>query len=135
MKLHNVNWICTQNAAKLNELGIVTTQDLLRYGKTVKRRARLAQKLGVTRSKMLKWVHSADLARVRGVGDDYVTMLHRANVHTLDDLAQQDAERLVDQFVSLNRMYHVVKRVPAPKSVSGWISSAQDLPRLVSYEG
>ena len=133
MKLSHVNWICTSNADKLRRVGISTTDDLLRHGKTEVQRARLASKVGVTRSKVLRWVHSADLSRVRGIRDDYVSMMNRAKVYTPDDLAAQDAEGLVDQFLSLNRVYHIVKRVPAPHTVSRWIVSAQELPRLVKY--
>ncbi len=134
MNLSKVSWISSHNVAKLSQLGIRTTEDLLRAGNDSKRRAVLAKKMSVTRRKILGWVRSADLTRVSGIGDDYVIVLIRSKVYTPHQLAQQDADCLFTQIARTNSTYRLVKRMPASTSVSQWIRNARKLPTIVSYE-
>ncbi len=134
MNLLKVSWISSRNVVKLQKLGIRTTKDLLRAGNNAENRAVLAAQIGVTRRKVLGWVRSADLSRINGIGDDYVTILTRSKVYTPHDLAEQDVECLLEQIAATNSTYHLVRRMPASTSVSRWISTAQNLPHIVCYE-
>lgn len=134
MNLSKVSWISVRNVAKLNQLGIRTTKDLLRAGKDAENRAVLARQVGVTRRKVLGWVCSADLTRISGIGDDYVIILTRSNIHTPHELAEQDVDCLLEQIARINSTYRLVQRMPASTSVSKWIATARTLPCVVSYE-
>ena len=134
MNLSKVSWISSRNVAKLKQIGICTTGDLLRAGNDSRCRARLAKRVGVTRRKVLGWVRSADLSRVNGVGDDYVIILTRTKVYTPQQLAQQEPDYLLTQIAMTNATHRLVKRMPASTSISQWITNAQMLPMVVSYE-
>lgn len=134
MKLAKVSWISSRNVAKLEQIGIRTTADLMDAGCNASNRAVIAEKIGVTRRKVLGWVRSADLSRVSGIGNDYVVVLTRSNVYTPNDLAKQKVEPLLQKMSDANSTFRLVNRMPAAKSISRWINSAQSLPTVVSYE-
>lgn len=134
MNLSKVSWISLRNVTKLNQVGVHTTKDLLHVGRDSEHRAVLAKKVGVTRRKVLGWVCSADLTRINGIGDDYVTILTRSNVQTPHDLVDKDVDCLLEQIAVTNSTYRLVRRMPASTSVSNWIKSARTLPVVVSYE-
>jgi len=65
-------------AAKLNEAGLQTTDDLLFAGGTPQCRASIAEKTGIGDGLILEWVNHADLYRIKGVGSEYADLLEEA---------------------------------------------------------
>ncbi len=117
--------------AKLRQLSIKDSSDLLRLGKSPDAVVELARALDVEPSVIVQLMHRAELAQIRGVGGTYTMLLEKAGIHTLRDLAASSPEDLQAQFSRINSDQRLVGRVPALAMVNGWISKARRLPSLV----
>ena len=120
-------------AAKLRDLGLKTTDDLLRVGANPKGREDLAFASGISGKLILRWVNMADLFRIKGVGEQYSDLLEAAGVDTVPELAQRRADNLTKKMAEVNDQKQLVRRVPTEAQVTGWIESAKGLPRVVTY--
>ena len=120
-------------AGKLKEIGVTTTAALLRAGSTPKGRKQLAEQTGISPKQILKWVNRVDLARIRGISEQYADLLEAAGVDTVPELAQRNAENLLQKLVETNDAKRLVRRLPTLGMVSSWISQAKELPRVVVY--
>lgn len=132
-RLIDVEGIGPVNARKLKEAGIATIEALLREGSTPKGRKSIADKAGVNDALILEWVNHADLFRIKGVGEEYSDLLEEAGVDTVVELAQRNAENLLEKMGSINEKKRIVRRLPTLGQVEGWIKQAKKLPRAVSY--
>ena len=89
---------------------------------------------GISGKLLLKWINRADLARVKGIGEEYADLLELAGVDTVPALARRNAENLhktLLEAAAANK--NVVRRVPAATEVVKWVTAAKELPRVVSY--
>ena len=120
-------------ARKLHEAGITTTEELLEQGATPGGRKELVQKTGIGDRLILRWVHRADLFRVKGIGEQYSDLLAAAGVETVLELAQRRADHLHQKLVETNQAKRLVRVVPGPEQVADWVQQAHELPRVVSY--
>jgi predicted flap endonuclease-1-like 5' DNA nuclease len=132
-KLIDVEGIGPANARKLKEAGIATIEALLQQGATPKGRKSIAEKANVNDALILEWVNHADLFRIKGVGEEYSDLLEEAGVDTVVELAQRNAENLLEKMGSINEKKRLVRRLPTLGQVKGWIEQAKKLPRAVSY--
>ena len=132
-KLIDVEGIGPANARKLKEAGIATIEALLQQGATPKGRKSIAEKANVSDALILEWVNHADLFRIKGVGEEYSDLLEEAGVDTVVELAQRNAENLLEKMGSINEKKRLVRRLPTLGQVKGWIEQAKKLPRAVSY--
>ena len=121
-------------AGKLKEIGITTTAALLRAGSTPKGRKELAEQSGISPKQILKWVNRVDLARIRGISEQYADLLEAAGVDTVPELAQRNADNLLQKLVETNDAKRLVRRLPTLGMVSSWIAQAKELPRVVVYK-
>jgi predicted flap endonuclease-1-like 5' DNA nuclease len=121
-------------AGKLKELGITTTAALLRAGATPKGRKELAEKTGISPKQILKWINRVDLARIRGISEQYADLLEAAGVDTVPELAQRNADNLFQKMVEVNEAKRLVRRLPTLGMVTSWITQAKELPRVVVYK-
>jgi small subunit ribosomal protein S1 len=120
-------------ASKLNEIGVMTTDQLLESGSTAKGRAELAEKSGISEKLILTWVNHCDLFRVNGVGAQYAELLEAAGVDTVVELARRNVENLVAKLAEVNAEKNLVNRLPDEGSVQDWIEQAKSLPRMINY--
>jgi predicted flap endonuclease-1-like 5' DNA nuclease len=120
--------------AKLKAIGITTTAALLRAGSTPKGRKELAEQTGISPKQILKWVNRVDLARVRGISEQYADLLEGAGVDTVPELAQRNPESLHQKLVETNEAKRLVRRLPTLGMVTSWIAQAKELPRVVVYK-
>jgi len=132
-QIEDIEGIGPTYAKKLVEVGIKTTDDLLEAGSTPKNRESLAAKTGITEKLILEWVNSADLFRVKGVGEEYSDLLEEAGVDTVVELSKRVAENLHAKILELNEKKKLVRRPPTLKEVKQWIEQAKKLPRKVEY--
>ena len=132
-KLIDVEGIGPANARKLKEAGIATIEALLQQGATPKGRKSIAEKANISDALILEWVNHADLFRIKGVGEEYSDLLEEAGVDTVVELAQRNAENLLEKMGSINEKKRLVRRLPTLGQVKGWIEQAKKLPRAVSY--
>jgi nucleotidyltransferase/DNA polymerase involved in DNA repair len=116
----------------LRKLGIDTVNDLLRVGATERGRRRLANKIGVTYSTLLKWVYREDLLRVKGIGGKYSALLESVGVNTAADLKTKNPHDLFQTLRALNRERHLVRRIPPSMTIEIWVDNAKSLePMLI----
>lgn len=120
-------------AQKLAELGIRTTEALLKAGASAKGRKELAEKTGISDAQILRWVNRADLFRVKGVGEEYSDLLEAAGVDTVPELARRAAANLHAKLGEVNATKKLVRKMPTEDQVAGWIEQAKKLPRVMTY--
>jgi predicted flap endonuclease-1-like 5' DNA nuclease len=120
-------------AEKLKKAGIVTTDTLLEKGATPKGRKDLADKIGIGDGLILEWVNHVDLYRINGVGSEYADLLEEVGVDTVVELAQRNAEHLVQKMEEVNKSKKVVRKIPVLSQVEDWVAQAKKLPRAISY--
>jgi hypothetical protein len=121
------------NEAKLTDLGIRTTDDLLARAATPGGRTELAGALGVTDREILKWANCADLMRVDGIGMQFADLLEEAGVDTIPELAQRNAGNLHARVVAVNTERQLSGRAPTAQEVERWIDQARSMPRILQY--
>ncbi len=119
--------------AKLMELGIKTTDQLLERVADKKGRQELAEALGVSEKLVLNWANRADLFRVKGIGEEYSDLLEAAGVDTVPELAQRNPENLHKKLLEVNAQKKLVRRPPSLNQVKSWVEQAKEMPRKLTY--
>ena len=132
-KLVEIEGIGKTYAVKLEAAEIGSQEQLLEAGASPKGRKDLAAKSGISGKLLLKWINRADLARVKGIGEEYADLLELAGVDTVPELAQRNATNLHQKLADQNEAQKVVRRVPYLAAVEKWIAAAKDLPRAIHY--
>jgi len=82
---------------------------------------------------ILRWVNHADLFRIKGVGEEYADLLEAAGVDTVPELAQRNAENLLQKVTEVNEEKNLVRALPRLDQLQDWIGQAKELPRKVEY--
>ena len=133
-KLVDIEGIGATYAAKLTEAGVKSQEALLKAGDTPKARKDLEKMTGISGKLLLKWINRADLARVKGIGEEYADLLELAGVDTVPELAKRRPDNLHKKLLEVAEANkNVVRRVPAATEVEKWVLAAKELPRAVSY--
>ena len=132
-KIIDVEGIGTIYADRLANVGVNTTEDLLKVGATPKGRKDLAEKTGIGDALILEWVNHVDLYRIKGVGSEYSDLLEAAGVDTIPELAQRNASNLTQKIEEVNRVKKLVRKLPVESQVADWIEQAKKLPRVITY--
>jgi len=120
-------------AEKLKAVGIDAPKDLLERGATPRGRQEIAAATGISDKLILKWVNHVDLYRIKGIGSEYADLLEIAGVDTVVELATRNPANLYQRLVSVNMEKRLVRKVPFPSQVEGWIEQAKQLPRVLTY--
>lgn len=120
-------------ARKLQEVGLVTTEALLKRGSTPKGREEIAEQSGIDVKKILEWVNRADLFRIKGVAEEYSDLLENSGVDTVPELAQRNPANLHVKMTEVNLAKQLVRRLPTQDEVGRWVKQAKELPRVVTY--
>ena len=132
-KLLDVEGIGETYALKLKGAGIGSLEALLEKGATPKGRKELAETSGISEKLILEWVNHADLWRIKGVSEEYSDLLEEAGVDTVVELAKRVPDNLYKKMKEVNTAKKLVRRLPGPKQVAGWVEEAKKLPRVVKY--
>ena len=113
---------------KLKARGIKDSDDLLQACRTPHAAVELAMSSGTEVSVLMRLLHRAELARIRGIGETYTKLLEEAGVATTRELAAVTPDDLRARLTRINADKKLVGRVPAPAMVNGWVSKAQRMP-------
>ena len=132
-KLLKIEGIGRTVASKLEGAGIVSIEALLEQGSTPSGRKGLSQITRIPSRRLLHFVHRADLARVKGVGEEYAELLEVAGISNVTKLANCDVDELMATLKDVNRYRRLVRRMPAKRLVTEWINTARALPPVVKY--
>ncbi len=129
----DIEGIGPQYAKTLSEIGIKTTEALLKQGATPKGRKIIEEKTQIGHKLILEWVNLADLFRIKGVGEEYSDLLEEAGVDTVIELSNRNAENLFAKVNEVNSKKKLVRRPPALSMVQSWIDQAKKLNRVIEY--
>jgi predicted flap endonuclease-1-like 5' DNA nuclease len=132
-RLTEIEGIGATYAQTLAEAGIATTEALLEQGGTPQGRKALAEKTGISGKRLLNWINRADLARVKGIGEEYADLLEVAGVDTVPELAQRNPQNLYKKLVEINEEKQLARRSPSQDQVKAWVEQAEELPRAITY--
>ncbi|MEO1593225.1 MAG: DUF4332 domain-containing protein [Cyanobacteria bacterium J06632_22] len=111
---------------KFQHVGILTTADLIRQGRSPKSRLALAEQLNSHPQHINKWTALARLAALPSVGPTYCGLLLHAGVSSPEQLATAQVQRLHQQLQRLHlRLLSQVKNCPGPPLISQWIQEAR----------
>jgi predicted flap endonuclease-1-like 5' DNA nuclease len=132
-QLQDVEGIGKKYSADLKMAGVRSIMALLEKGATLKGRKEIAEKSGVSEDLVLQWVNHADLYRIRGIGSEYSDLLEAAGVDTVPELAQRNADSLMEKLKVANTEKKRVRRLPVLAQVQDWIAQAKSLPRVINY--
>jgi predicted flap endonuclease-1-like 5' DNA nuclease len=132
-KLVEIEGIGEKYSAQLESAGVSTQAQLLEAGKDPKGRKSLAEASGLTEKLILKWVNRADLARVKGIGEEYADLLECSGVDTVPDLATRNAANLHAKMTEVNAEKKLVRALPTGEQVEKWVEQAKTMDRAVHY--
>lgn len=134
VKLRTIPGLNPELVARLAEIGITDNATLLARGATPEGRDELAA-AGIDQVQLLQALYLMDLERVDGVSWNSAVLLAGAGVTTVPDLAFRTAEDLLPQIQRANAELGLVKRLPAAKTIKGWIDHARGLPQAIFFGG
>jgi predicted flap endonuclease-1-like 5' DNA nuclease len=122
-------------AQKLRAMRIRTTRRLLEVAKSPKGRKLLAQRTGIPARLILGWANKADLMRVKGIGDEYTSLLQAVGVGTMRKLRAGKPAQLAKKMARANTANgaKLVRVVPSEKSIEKWVSRAKEIPLRITY--
>ena len=126
--IHKLYGIEPTLETKLKARGIKDSEDLLLACRTPREVAELAQSSDLEVPVLMKLLHRAELARIRGIGETYTMLLEEAGVSTTRELAATAPDDLRVRLTRVNTDKKLVGRIPAQAMVNGWVSKAQRMP-------
>ena len=132
-KIIEIEGIGSTYAAKLNQAGIITTDDLLNRAATKKGREELASATDIPEKLILKWTNHADLFRIKGVAGQFAELLEAAGVDTVKELRHRVAANLYAKMIEVNEAKNLCNRVPAEKEIQRMIDQAKELTPVMTY--
>lgn len=132
-KLSDIEGIGEAYAAKLENAGVTSLENLLETCCEKKGRKVTAEKSGLSEKLILNWVNRADLTRIKGVSTQYADLLECAGVDTVPELAQRNAENLQLKMSEVNEEKNLVRKIPTSSQVEDWVAQAKELPRVITH--
>jgi predicted flap endonuclease-1-like 5' DNA nuclease len=120
-------------ADKLKKQGIRTTKKLLETAASAKGRKELAAKIGVDEKTVLRWANLVDRMRIKGIGEDYATLLQDVGVDTVRELQHRNVAKLASAMREANKRNKKVRLLPSERRVQRWVDQAKHLPLKITY--
>lgn len=124
--LETIKGIGPGYAARFHGSGVAGISDLLEKTRTKDHREAIAAETGFTVEQMTQWREQADLTRIKGVGESYLDLLHRADVWTVAQLAGGDAGEIAHRIQQID-IPGMPDQLPGEDQVSTWIAEAKKL--------
>lgn len=132
-KVEQIEGIGEVYGAKLNEIGIKTTDDILAQCATPAGREKVAEAAGISPKLVLKWANHSDLMRINGVAGQFAELLEAAGVDTVKELRHRVPANLHPKLEEVNNVKNLVNRVPALSEVERMIAQAKELEPVLTY--
>ncbi len=132
-KLEKIEGVGEAFTNKLKNAGITSTDALLEKGASGPGRREIAEKSGISETLILKWVNQVDLARIKGISEEYGELLEVAGVDSVPELALRNSENLYNNLVKVNTEKKLVRKLPSEGQITTWIEEAKKLPRIVTH--
>ncbi|MBR6989821.1 MAG: DUF4332 domain-containing protein [Bacteroidaceae bacterium] len=132
-KIVEVEGIGEVYAAKLAEVGIKTTEDLLEKCASAKGRKAVEEATGISHKLVLKWTNHADLFRIKGIASQFAELLEAAGVDTVKEFRHRVPANLQPKLVAVNEEKNLCNRVPSLAELEKMIAQAKELEPLITY--
>ena len=120
--LEYLNGISESDVQRLRAVGIRHTNQLLHRASLDIDRKRLSKKTGITKERLLEFVHQCTLLEVSGM-DRWIPLVRRLGIHSMQDLRAQDANTLHAELLEAIGL----AGAPGVTDVQYWISQATAL--------
>lgn len=132
-RLDSLKGITAKQMQALADAKVKSTQTLLRVGSTPDGRKDLARETKVDARRIENWVHRIDLARVKGITDDFARLLIRAGVESVVDLSTCNPGDLAADLRAAEAIERTGRRLPSEAVLQRWIEDARLMLRNVWY--
>lgn len=132
-KVETIEGVGEVYAAKLNEAGIKTTEDLLAKCAAPKGRKELAEATGISEKLVLKWTNHSDLMRINGVAGQFAELLEASGVDTVKELKHRVPANLKAKMDEVNAVKNLVNRVPNLPEIEKMVEQAKELEPIMTY--
>ncbi|MGD8458473.1 MAG: DUF4332 domain-containing protein [Anaerolineales bacterium] len=133
MNIEKIEGIGPHYASMLRNVGIRTTEALLKAGASKRGRESLAEESDISETLILEWVNLADLMRIKGIGEEYSDLLEEAGVDSVKELRNRVPENLHKKMLETNQMKRLVRRPPSLKQTKSWVAQAKTLNPVVTH--
>lgn len=132
-KIAEIEGIGETYAAKLEEAGIKTTEDLLNVCATPAGRKKVAEDTGISSKLILKWTNHADLFRIKGVAGQFAELLEASGVDTVKEFRHRVAANLHAKMLEVNEAKNLCNRVPSVSELEKMIDQAKEMEPAITY--
>ena len=132
-KIAEIEGIGDSYAAKLQEAGIYTTDELLKECATPGGRRKVAEQTGISPKLILKWANHADLFRIKGVAGQFAELLEASGVDTVKEFRHRVAANLHQKMVEVNEAKNLCNRVPSVSELEKMIEQAKEMEPAIEY--
>jgi len=105
---------------KLREVGIESTDDMMRLWADESKRASLVEKTGISLEQFAKLASMARLARVKNVGPKYVEVLLAAGIDGPKSLFEYTPASLLKRLDEVKAERKLTAHVPALSEIENW---------------
>jgi predicted RecB family nuclease len=130
-KLKDFRGVDMQAVARLAQMRIQTTSQMLLAAATPSQRQRLSCETGIPEASLLELVKLSDLARLPGVKGIRARLYYDAGVDTVARLAACEPEALLQMTAEFVQRAGFAGLPPLPKEVSSTIENAKKLPTIL----
>jgi hypothetical protein len=134
-KLRTFRGVDSEGVSRLEAAGISTVEQLLAAGKTARNRQGLAERTGASAAAILELVKLSDLSRLEGVKGVRARLYYDAGLDSVEKLAAWDPKALRKYLAEWVKSTGFGGMAPLPKEIRSTIARAQELPKVVDYEG
>ena len=117
--------IDTDHVTKLREVGIESTDDMMRIWADGPKRSSLVEKTGINLEQFARLASMARLARVKNVGTKYVAVLLAAGIDGPKSLFEYTPESLVKRLAEVKAEKKLAVDVPELHDIAGWFTDVK----------
>jgi hypothetical protein len=110
---------------KLREVGIESTDDMMRLWADESKRASLVEKTGISLEQFAKLASMARLARVKNVGPKYVEVLLAAGIDGPKSLFEYTPASLLKRLDEVKAERKLTAQVPALSEIENWFQDVK----------
>jgi len=133
LRLKDFRNINPTHVEKLRAIGIRNAEQMLKAGKTPKRRQELSEKTRIPAQVILELVKLSDLTRIFGVRSIRARLYYDAGVDTVEEMAKWNPEKLRTMLTDFVKKTGFNGIPPLPKEAEFTVKEAKRLPRIIEY--
>ncbi len=120
-RLQDAYWIEEQYRMELPRVGIATLDDLILKTRDKNERDELALRLLIPKETLIHWVERARLCQLKGLGTENLSLLERAEIHSVPALASENPDQLYEKIEHAFQGRPILKKA----KIRIWIKEAK----------